>query len=134
MTSVEETFEIDMMNILKDTFKYFMLDDHEILKNEQDIEDDEFWINWFPRRVLRRIQSPYSNRNSNKELVSLLIVSPRARLTSDTDIREVLASYNCSCGSITENTIGDFLLYKYYELHKEQLREWALMEYAFCPK
>ena len=44
--------ETDMMNILKITFKYFMLDDDEILKDEQDITTDEFWNVWFATNIL----------------------------------------------------------------------------------
>jgi len=131
--------ETDMMNILKITFKYFMLDDDEILKDEQDITTDEFWNVWFATNILRKITSQGWLLAGNIDRVSLLLISSQSqylRLSPDREIIRVMFHYNYSYDrySSMDDNIGNFLFYMYNHLYKEQLREWADSEYAFCPK
>ena len=129
--------ETDMMNILKYTFKYFMLDHDEILKDEQDITTDEFWDVWFPANILRKITSQGWMGVGNIDHVPLLLISSQyLRLSPEREIIRVMFHYNYSYDRYIsmEDNIGNFLFYMYNHLYKEQLREWVDFEYVFCPK
>jgi len=135
MTSVRETFDEEMMNILKYTFKHFMFDD-DILREDQDINDDDFWHSWFPTNTLRLLSPP--GWMAHAEQVPIIMETSHPRLTPDVDIIKFMSQYNYHYDRYIsmDDNIGNFLFYTYvyHDLYKDQLRQWAQEMYSFSPK
>jgi len=141
MTSARETFDEEMMNILKFTFKYFMIITEvnetirvEILRTDPDIDDDEFWNSWFPNVAVRMISPP--EWMENVEPITIIMESSHPRETTDDNIILFMlqSDYYYDRYRSMDINIGNYLFFAYNSLYKERIKQWTQDEYSFSPK
>ena len=141
MTSSRETFDEEMMNILKFTFKYFMVINEvnemirvEILREDPDINDDLFWDSWFPITAVRMISPPKWMNHAESIVIIMQSYNPR-KTSYDDIIRFMLESdYYYDRYTSMDHNIGNYLFFVYNNLYKERIREWAQKEYLSSSK
>jgi len=141
MTSARETFENDMMNILKFTMNVHMtrISTEETVEAPE-IEDDAFWDMWFPLNCVKWI-SPPSMRNHMRNHTGLSIISAfheteTLLISTPDDMYRFMQddNYWYNYYSTLDENIGYYLQLAYYTIYKGKIREWAQMEYLVCPK
>ena len=137
MTSVRETFENDMMNILKFTVNDHManISTRELLEVPE-IEDDTFWNVWFPLNCIRLISPPSLQKNSELYLMSKfhdageLLISTPDQIYHSMNEDDYWYNYYITL----EDNICKYLFLVYNDMYKDKIREWAQDEFMVSLK
>ena len=137
MTSARETFENDMMNILKFTMNVYMMrvSTEEILESPE-IEDELFWDTWFPLNCVKWISPPSIRNHTGMSVISAFHETEPPILSTEDVMIDFMTNDNYWYNNYitVDNNIGYYLQLTYYTIYKDKIREWAQNEFMVLPK
>ena len=128
---IRETVENDMMNLLKFTFKVYVMNEAEELLH--DIAEDEFWNKWFLYNAVLLI-SPVGWEDVNDPIIPTFLIQNVFQSSEDDLISIIQEDHQCSDLFTKDDNIGCYLYFTYNNIYKDRIRQWAEDEFLFSPK